>query len=131
MTDAKTQTPMDPVYYPGDWKHRFHEAILIVAQMKEQARQLCARIAELEGELSNEQEVVLAQCLQVEKVAAEAISAEDELERMRTRVAELEGALQAIVPYLPQLDGGPVRFSAHAIAAGMCRVVLASGKGEP
>ena len=47
------------------------------------------------------------------------------------RIAELEKALEAIAPYLPSLDEGPVRFSAHAIAAGMCRVALTSGKGAP
>ena len=51
--------------------------------------------------------------------------------KQSARIAELEGALEAIAPYLPSLDEGPVRFSAHAIAAGMCRAALASGKGTP
>lgn len=49
------------------------------------------------------------------------------LQTRDARIAQLVEALEAIAPFLPTLDEGPVRHSAHAQAAGLVRAALAEG----
>ncbi len=53
-----------------------------------------------------------------------------ELEASIAGKAEMLAALKAVEPFLPTLDDGPVRHSAHGQAAGLVRAAIAKAEGR-
>lgn len=68
--------------------------------------------------------------MKIERLGAQVDGYQAEVLRLGEKVCGLAAALREIEPFLPRLDEGPVRFSAHAQAAGKAREALEKFGGE-